>query len=247
MVTAMLEATGVRAPRLCLVPTGDESDSAFVDAAQRAFAGSAVEVSCLRLFPMPNVADPADLLCSSDAVFVAGGSVANMLAVWRVHAIDAALRAAWEAGVVLGGTSAGAICWFEAGLTDSFGPQLRAWREGLEFLSGSFCPHYDREPRRSRYREEVSAGRLPAGLACGERRDGPLRGRSAARGPRRDRRRPRRPGEPERARRGGRGRDRPPPPRHLIGAAMATSSARLRSGPSTAGGTGRKEVTASTA
>ncbi len=168
MVTAMLEATGVRAPRLCLVPTGDESDSAFVDAAQRAFAGSAVEVSCLKLFPMPNVADPADLLCSSDAVFVAGGSVANMLAVWRVHAIDAALRAAWEAGVVLGGTSAGAICWFEAGLTDSFGPQLRAWREGLEFLSGSFCPHYDREPRRSRYREEVSAGRLPAGLACGD-------------------------------------------------------------------------------
>ncbi len=168
MVTAMLGATGKRAPKLCLVPTGDESDSDFVDAAQRAFADSAVEVTCLRLFPMPNVADPADLLCSSDAVFVAGGSVANMLAVWRVHDLDVALRAAWEAGVVLGGTSAGAVCWFEAGLTDSFCPQLRAWSDGLGFLPGSFCPHYDRDPRRSRYLEEVAAGRLATGLACGD-------------------------------------------------------------------------------
>ncbi len=88
-----------------------------------------------------------------------------MLAVWRVHALDVALRAAWE--VVLGGTSAGAICWFEAGLTDSFGPQLRTWSDGLGFLPGSFCPHYDRDRRRERYLEEVAGQRLPAGLACG--------------------------------------------------------------------------------
>ncbi len=98
-------------------------------------------------------------------MFVGGGSVANMLAVWRVHALDVALRAAWE--VVLGGTSAGAICWFEAGLTDSFGPQLRTWSDGLGFLPGSFCPHHDRDPRRERYLEEVAGQRLPAGLACG--------------------------------------------------------------------------------
>ena len=88
-----------------------------------------------------------------------------MLAVWRVHALDVALRAAWE--VVLGDTSAGAICWFEAGLTDSFGPQLRTWSDGLGFLPGSFCPHHDRDPRRERYLEEVAGQRLPAGLACG--------------------------------------------------------------------------------
>jgi peptidase E len=168
MVTTMLGATGKKAPKLCLIPTGDETDLHFVDAAERAFSDTAVEVACLRLFPMPNVADPIELVCSSDAVFVGGGSVANMLAVWRVHAIDVALRAAWEAGVVLGGTSAGAICWFEAGLTDSFGPQLRAWSDGLGFLPGSFCPHYDREPRRSRYLEEVADQQLPAGLACGD-------------------------------------------------------------------------------
>ena len=99
LVTTMLDATGKRAPRLCLLPTGDETDLHFVDAAERAFSESAVEVTCLRLFPMPNVADPAELVCSSDAVFVGGGSVANMLAVWRVHALDVALRAAWERGV----------------------------------------------------------------------------------------------------------------------------------------------------
>ncbi len=68
---------------------------------------------------------------------------------------------------MLGGTSAGAICWFEAGLTDSFGPQLRTWSDGLGFLPGSFCPHYDRDRRRERYLEEVAGQRLPAGLACG--------------------------------------------------------------------------------
>jgi hypothetical protein len=71
----MLDATGKRAPRQCLLPTGDETDLHFVDAAERAFSESAVEVTCLRLFPMPNVADPAELVCSSDAVFVGGGSV----------------------------------------------------------------------------------------------------------------------------------------------------------------------------
>ena len=89
-----------------------------------------------------------------------------MLAVWRVHGFDEVLREAWEHGIVLCGGSAGMICWFEASVTDSFGPQLEGMRDGLAFLRGSACPHYDgEERRRPRYHELVASG-FPAGLAA---------------------------------------------------------------------------------
>jgi peptidase E len=88
-----------------------------------------------------------------------------MLAVWRVHGFDDVLRKAWERGVVLAGWSAGMICWFEAGVTDSFGPQLAGMRDGLGFLAGSACPHYDgEERRRPAYQDLVREG-FPAGIA----------------------------------------------------------------------------------
>ena len=103
---------------------------------------------------------------SFDGIFVGGGNTANMLAVWRVHDFHEVLREAWEAGIVLAGSSAGMICWFEAGVTDSFGPQLEGMRDGLGFLPGSACPHYDgEERRRPRYRELVDGG-FPAGYAA---------------------------------------------------------------------------------
>ena len=98
-------------------------------------------------------------------ILVGGGNTANMLAVWRVHGFDKVLREAWEHGVVLSGWSAGMICWFEAGVTDSFGPQLAGMRDGLGFLAGSACPHYDGEERRRPvYQRLVSEG-FPAGIA----------------------------------------------------------------------------------
>jgi peptidase E len=121
----------------------------------------------LQLFPMPNVDDPEDLLLSQDVIFVGGGSVANMLAVWRVHGVDAIMRKAWQAGVVLSGVSAGAICWFSGGTTDSFGVDLRPFTDGLKFFPPSYCPHYDSEPRRRPlYQSLVASGSLPAGIAC---------------------------------------------------------------------------------
>ena len=97
---------------------------------------------------------------------VGGGNTANMLAIWHVHGVDAALREAWERGIVLAGMSAGSICWFEAGVTDSFGDQLAPLR-CLGFLPGSNCPHYDSESqRRPTYRRLVDAGELPPGLAA---------------------------------------------------------------------------------
>lgn len=127
----------------------------------------ASRVTHLALFPMPNVSDPADLLLSQDVIFVGGGSVANMLAVWRVHALDQVLRQAWQAGIVLSGVSAGAICWFTGGTTDSFGPDLRPFTAGLGLLPQSYCPHYDSEGRRRPlYQALVAEGALAPGIAC---------------------------------------------------------------------------------
>ncbi len=99
-------------------------------------------------------------------IWVGGGNTANMLAIWRVHGVDRVLREAWEAGIVLAGSSAGMICWFEASITDSFGPQLDPLDDGLGFLPGSACPHYDGEDRRRPvYRAAVAAG-FPAGYAA---------------------------------------------------------------------------------
>jgi len=93
--------------------------------------------------------------------------VANMVAVWRVHGIDEILRKAWHAGIVLAGSSAGGICWFEGGTTDSFGMRLRPFTDGLGMLPGSFCPHYNSEQeRRPLYRRLVADGTLPDGVAC---------------------------------------------------------------------------------
>jgi len=140
--------TGRAGPRIAVLTTasGDEPAGAAQDCGW--FEGGGAEVGHLALFPMPSVADSEDFLLSRDLIFVGGGSVANMVAVWRVHQLDRILRAAWQAGVVLAGVSAGAICWFEGGTTDSFGPDLRPFIDGLGFLAGSYCPHYDSEPGR---------------------------------------------------------------------------------------------------
>jgi peptidase E len=102
----------------------------------------------LSLFSMPNMEDIEGHLMEQDVVWVNGGSVANLLAVWRVHGLDEILRRVWQAGVVLAGVSAGSICWFYGGTTDSFGPELRAITDGLGFLPYGNGVHYDSENRR---------------------------------------------------------------------------------------------------
>jgi len=118
----------------------------------------------LSFYPWPPD-DLRELALGSDVILVCGGSTANMLGVWRVHGFDRILREAWEAGVVLAGWSAGMICWFEAGVTDSFGPQLEGMRDGLGFLPGSACPHYDGEERRRPVYTELVTNGFPAGIA----------------------------------------------------------------------------------
>jgi dipeptidase E len=159
----VIELTGKERPRLLFVPTASAEHDDTIAWFYERHSGSG-EVSVLRTYPWP----PEDLrerVLSQDAIFVGGGNTANMLAIWRVHGIDALMREAWEQGTVLAGWSAGMICWFEHGVTDSFGPQLDAL-ECLGFLRGSACPHYDGEElRRPRYRELIAGG-LPAGIAA---------------------------------------------------------------------------------
>src|SRR5260370_6327648 len=117
--------------RICVLNTAGGDDPRWTLHMYDRFAGHPARLSHLALFPMPNVPEPEDLLLSQDVIFVGGGSVANMVAVWRVHDLDRTLRAAWQAGIVLAGVSAGAICWFEGGTTDPFGITLRPFTAGL--------------------------------------------------------------------------------------------------------------------
>jgi dipeptidase E len=152
-------------PAVCYVGTASAHEPERVERFYDAFRGRRCTPTHLELFGMPD--EPAAHVARQDVVYVGGGNTANMLAVWRVHGIDAALRAAWERGAVVGGMSAGANCWFEDSVTDSFGPALRALGGGLALLRGSFCPHYDGEPeRRPAYTRLVREGALPPGYAA---------------------------------------------------------------------------------
>ncbi len=162
LIRRALELSGAERPRVCLLSTAVGDAAEWVARGYTAFSGWSVELSHLALFPMPNVADPRAHLLDQDVVWVGGGSVANLLALWRVHALDAAFREAWEAGVVLSGVSAGSICWHVGGTTDSFGPDLRAVNDGLALLPYANGVHYDsEEQRRPLLHRLVAAGELP--------------------------------------------------------------------------------------
>jgi dipeptidase E len=152
-----------RGPRICTVPTASMEPDGGLVGFYDAFARRA-HASHLLFNPWPP-ANLREFVLSQDVLHVPGGNTANMLAIWRVHGFERIVLEAWESGIVLYGWSAGMICWFEAGLTDSFGPELDSM-ECLGLLPGSACPHYDGEElRRPRYRELVDAG-FPPGYAA---------------------------------------------------------------------------------
>ena len=164
--TWLLSLTRRRRPRVLFLPTASGDVPDYVTRFHRAFAKFDCRPAHLALFQR-TVDDLRTFILSADLIYVGGGNTANMLAVWRAHGVDEILREAWEQGSVLCGPSAGAICWFESGLTDSFGTKLRPLRDGLGFLPGSFCPHYDGEAaRRPAYRAAVAAKQLPPGFAA---------------------------------------------------------------------------------
>lgn len=153
-------------PRLCIISTAVGDNPNWVTLFYSAFAQQDMIVTHLALFPMPNIADIRAHLLSQDIIWVAGGSTANLLALWRLHGLDEILRECWAAGVVLMGVSAGSVCWHAAGTTDSFGLPLQPITNGLGFLPYSNSPHYDNEPeRRPLAQRLIGEGVLPDGYA----------------------------------------------------------------------------------
>jgi peptidase E len=150
LVHHAVELAGVagRTPRLAHLGTAGGDQRWFQAELNEAAKTAGYDLSHLNLFTMPNVPDIEEHLLGQDVVWVGGGSVANLLAVWRVHGLDAIFRRVWQAGVVLAGVSAGSICWFRGGTTDSFGPELRPVTNGLALLPYDNGVHYDSEPGR---------------------------------------------------------------------------------------------------
>ena len=168
LLSHAIELSGVtgRPPRVCHIGTAGGDQLSFNAMFTEAGEAAGVTVSHLNLFPMPSAADPAGLLLAQDVVWVGGGSVANLLAVWRLHGLDQVLREVWQAGVVLAGVSAGSVCWHVGGTTDSFGPDLRPVTNGLAFVPYSAGVHYDSElQRRPLFQKLIGSGEIPPGYA----------------------------------------------------------------------------------
>ncbi len=142
-----LELTGKSRPRVLFVLTASGDDKNYLATMYQAVSQLSVDAEHLALFTQPNV-PVEEAFGRADLVWVGGGSVANLLAVWRLHGVDLATKDAWERGVVLGGVSAGSICWHVGGPTDSFGPKLETVTNALGFLPWGNGVHYDSEAQR---------------------------------------------------------------------------------------------------
>ncbi|QQE80493.1 peptidase E [Alicyclobacillus sp. SO9] len=152
-------------PKVCFVPTASGDSESYVERFYAAFRNLDCEPSHLSLFRLPTT-DLESFVLEKDILYVGGGNTKNLLALWRDWGLDSIMKLAWENGIVLAGVSAGSICWFEEGLTDSFGVTL----DGLSclgFLPGSNCPHYDGESeRRPTFHRLLQHRRIGPGLAA---------------------------------------------------------------------------------
>ncbi|MGZ4184957.1 MAG: Type 1 glutamine amidotransferase-like domain-containing protein [Solirubrobacteraceae bacterium] len=162
----VLSLTGKPVPKVCFLPTASGDPRDQVTRFYERFGSWPCEPSILSLFHLArDRVDPVAHLLAQDAIYVGGGSMRNLLAVWREHGIDRALRRAWASGIVLAGLSAGAMCWFEGGVSMSAGTPEPV--RGLGLLAGSLSVHLDGEGRRLPvYRAAVAAGELSPGYAA---------------------------------------------------------------------------------
>lgn len=159
-----LAGVGSRRPRMCHLGTASGDERSWNALLSEAARSAEIDLVHLNLFPMPSVDDMEALLLDQDVVWVGGGSVANLLAIWRLHGLDKVFAKVWQAGVVLAGVSAGSVCWHVGGTTDSFGPELRPVLDALAFLPYSNGVHYDSEARRRPLLQQLIAdGKLPDG------------------------------------------------------------------------------------
>lgn len=164
----MAELTGRPRPKLCYLPTASADSPAGIIAWFRNCAPLNVEPSVQESFiaSTRQTRSWEEVFLSVDGIVVSGGNTLNQQAIWKAQGIDVVLRKAWDNGIVLGGASAGSLCWFEEGTTDSRPKELTTV-QGLGFLKGSHSPHYDAEPgRRPLYQKLVGSGEMKPGYAC---------------------------------------------------------------------------------
>jgi dipeptidase E len=161
----VLSLASAKEPRILFLPTASGDTTAQINAFHARFADRFCIPEHLSLFRLGEVKRPlAEIVLEQDIVYVGGGSMRNLLAIWRAHGLDRLLEQAWRAGVVLAGLSAGAMCWFEGGVTRSSGPP--APMAGLGLLEGSLTVHADGEPERLPvWLASVRDGTLPGGWA----------------------------------------------------------------------------------
>ena len=159
-----------KTPKICFLPTASADSAMYIVKFYRAFSGRAIPTD-LTIFDPPSLprqpagtSQIASFLAGQDIIYVGGGNTANLLSIWRAHGLDRVLADAWARGVILAGISAGMICWFRDGLTDSFG-RLRALGDGLGFIDASACPHYGEGERRAAYHKAIAEG-LMGGYAA---------------------------------------------------------------------------------
>jgi len=162
----VLTLTGKEVPKICFLPTASGDPREQVTKFYERFHGWPCEPSILSLFNLGrDRIDPIEYILSQDALYIGGGSMRNMLAIWREHGIDDTMRTAWERGIVLAGLSAGAMCWFEGGVSMSGGSPEAV--HGIGLLPGSLSVHMDGEEERLPvYEEAVGCGKLPPGYAA---------------------------------------------------------------------------------
>lgn len=161
----ILAQTKKQNPKVCFVPTASGDSENYISRFYKSFESHNCVPSHLSLFSPPS-RNLEDFVMDKDVIYVGGGNTKNLIALWKDWGLDVILKKAWQDGIVMAGISAGSICWFEAGVTDSFGEGFEPL-ESLGFLKGSNCPHYDGEAdRRPTYQQLVSAGKLPGGFAA---------------------------------------------------------------------------------
>ncbi|MCX2718019.1 peptidase E [Lentiprolixibacter aurantiacus] len=152
-------------PKICFIGTASGDSEAYIQNFYKFFKSKACTPSNLALF-YGHTDKIEEFILDQDILFVGGGNTRNMLVLWKEWGLDKIIRKAYNKGTILSGVSAGSICWFEQGLTDSVPNQLNTLN-CLGFLKGSNCPHFDGEPKRQPvYRQEIANGRMKAGIAC---------------------------------------------------------------------------------
>jgi dipeptidase E len=160
----VLEQCKKEKPKICFIPTASGDADNYITRFYQCFNQYHCEPSHLSLFNPPT-RDLERFILDKDIIYVGGGNTKNLLALWKEWGLDKILKKAWEQGVLLAGISAGSICWFEEGVTDSFGDGLEKIT-CLGFLKGSNCPHYDGEKdRRPSYHRLVQSEIIQGGIA----------------------------------------------------------------------------------